>query len=146
VGDRRPDLGGADGTLFQTMASAIDMVGFTAGARAAYALHRRVSLNGRLEVGTARTDLSLHAQGHTVSDAAWGGIATAAAGVEVLAIARRRFSFGARLELGYVAATAPSLSPRAEGDGTLELATMQASIGHLDLDGRFVMVSLLGQF
>jgi hypothetical protein len=139
--------GSAEGTLFQTMTTEVDTIAFTLGGRARYSLHRLLHLSARLDLGTARNELTLHGNGHTVSDAGWGATATTAIGVDLMLVARPRFSLGFRFDLGYVTATAVALSPREEGDSSkIELDAMQASIGHLDLGGRFFAFSVLSQF
>ncbi len=139
--------GGLEGTLFQTMLTDVGMFGLSAGGRARYELHPHVHVGGRLDLGTSRTSLRLEHAGHVVKDAAWGATATTALTIDLLAVARRQFSFGLRFELGYVAATAPSLSPREDDDETkITLDEMQASIGGLDLGGRFFSFALLSQF
>lgn len=139
--------GGADGSMFQTMTTEVDTIALTFGGRARYTVHRRVAVGARLDLGTARTGLTIHGNGHTVSDAAWGGTATAAATLDLLAIAHPAFALGLRVELGYVTMTAPSLSPRADQDDSkILLDEMQASIGGLDLGGRFMSFSVLSQF
>jgi hypothetical protein len=139
--------GVASGTLFQTMTTDVDSFGFTFGGRARYSLHKYVKVSARLDVGPAHQSLTLEGNGHTVSDGAWGGTATAAVGVDVMMVAKERFSLGFRFDLGYVAATGVALSPREEGDSSkIELEAMQASIGHLDLGGKFLAFSLLSQF
>jgi len=139
--------GAASGTLFQSMTTEVDTLGFTLGGRARYALHRHLQASARLDLGTARTALSLTGNGHTVSDASWGGTATTALGLDVMLVAKPRFSLGFRFELGYVTATAVALSPREASDSSkIELDAMQASIGRLDLGGRFLSFAILSQF
>lgn len=139
--------GGAEGTLFQSMTTEIDSYGFTLGGRARYTLHRLLHVSARVDVGPAHQSLTIVGNGHTVSDAAWAGTATAAIGVDLMLLAFPRFSLGFRFDLGYVAATGASLSPRQEGDSSkIELDAMQASIGKLDLGGRFLAFSVLSQF
>jgi len=139
--------GSAEGTLFQTMTTEVDTVGFTVGGRARYALHRHLHLSGRLDLGTARNALTINGNGHRVSDASWGGTVTTAVGLDLMIVAYPRFSLGFRFDLGYVTATSVALSPSEEGDSSkIELDAMQASIGHLDLGGRFLAFSVLSQF
>lgn len=139
--------GTADGTLFQTMTTEVDTVGFTLGGRARYALHRHLHLSARLDLGTARNALTIEDNGHSVSDASWGATVTTAVGLDMMIVAYPRFSLGFRFDLGYVAATAVALSPREEVDASkIELDAMQASIGRLDLGGRFLAFSVLSQF
>jgi len=139
--------GGAEGNLFQSMTTEVDSYGFTVGGRARYTVHRLLHVSARVDVAPARQSLTIVGNGHTVSDAAWAGTATAAIGVDLMLIAYPRFSFGFRFDLGYVAATGAALSPREEGDDSkIELDAMQASIGKLDLGGRFLAFSVLSQF
>jgi len=138
---------GAEGTLFQTMTTEVDSYGFTLGGRARYAVHRLLHVSARVDVGPARQSLTIVGNGHTVADAAWAGTATAAIGVDLMLVAYPRFSFGFRFDLGYVAATGAALSPHEDGDSSkIELDAMQASIGKLDLGGRFLAFSVLSQF
>ena len=141
---------GAEGSMFQTLATDVGVLGLSAGGRARYRLHERVGASARLELGAARTRLELaDAMGHTAGDARWGGIATAAAALELLAVTGPRFSLGLRAELGYTAASAPALtaSPDGGGDGDAILLPMSAaSLGHLDLGGRFFGAALVSQF
>lgn len=139
--------GGAGGVLFQTVTTDVDMLGFTGGARARYVLHPNLVLAARLDLGTARTTLAIEGNGARVTDAGWGATFGGALGLDAYAIAHRSFSLGLRAELGYVAMTAPSLSPREGKDETmLLLDEQQASIGHLDLGGRYVTISAIAQF
>jgi hypothetical protein len=140
---------GAEGTMFRTLATDVDVLELSAGGRARYRLHQRVVLGARLDLGTARTSLRLEdSMGHTAADTRWGGIATAAAGLDLLAIAGPRFALGLRLELGYTAAFAPALTASpGESDGdTILLPMQEASLGHLDLGGRFFGFSFVSQF
>jgi hypothetical protein len=141
---------GADGTMFKTLATDIDVLGLSAGGRARYRLHDRVALSARLDLGAARTSLRLEdAMGHTAADARWAAIATAAVGLDLLAIAGPRFSLGLRAELGYTAASAPALTAapdRGGDDDVIRLPMVEASLGHLDLGGRFFGVSAISQF
>ena len=141
---------GAEGVMFRTLGTEVDVLGLSAGGRARYHLHERVLVSARLELGAARTALRLaDVMGHTASDARWGAIATAAAGLDLLAIAGPRFSLGLRAELGYTTASAPALTATPDGDGdgdTILLPRAEASLGHLDLGGRFFGISLVSQF
>jgi len=142
---------GAEGTMFQTLATELDVLGFSAGGRARYRIHERVAASARLDAGAARTHLRLEdAMGHTAADARWGAIATAAAGLDLLAVAGPRFSLGLRAEFGYTAAPAPALTAAPGGDSgdgdTIRLPRREASLGHLDLGGRFFGLALVSQF
>jgi hypothetical protein len=142
-------IGAASGTLFQTMSTELGATEILGMARARYPLIEHVTASARVGLGSARTSLELKDQaGHSLSDSAWGGLAEAALGLELTGLESHAASIGLRLELGYVRATAPALSPRPDtpDDGTLRLTMSQASIGHLDLSGPFVEMSLLSQF
>ena len=56
--------GGTTSTMFQTLSTEIDMIGFTAGGRAVYSLHPRVGVSARVDIGTARTALTLQGNDH----------------------------------------------------------------------------------
>lgn len=141
---------GAEGTMFQTLATDVEVLGLSAGGRARYRLRDRIVASARLDLGAARTRLRLEdAMGHTASDARWGAIATAAVGLELLALAGPRFALGVRAELGYVVARAPALTASPDGGGgddVIRLPATEASLGHLDLGGRFFGLSLVSRF
>lgn len=140
---------GAEGTMFRTLATDVGVLGLSAGGRARYRLHDRVAASARLDAGTARTRLRLEdAMGHTARDTRWGAIATAAVGLELLAIAGPRFALGLRAELGYTAASAPALTASPDGgdDDVIRLPMIEASLGHLDLGGRFFGASVISRF
>lgn len=138
--------GATDGTLFQ-MDTEIDTLGFTGGGRLRYVLHPNLAVAARVDLGTARTSLAIDGLGHRVSDSGWGAMFGGAVGIDAYAIAHRTFSFGLRVELGYLAMTSPSLAPREEQDDTMiHLDAQQASIGSLDLGGRYLSFSMLGTF
>ena len=136
----------AEGQLFG-MPTTLDELDVTFGGHARYLLHKNLAVFGRLELGPSKSSLAIEGNGHTVSDGRWGAVATGAVGVDLFLIAMSRFSLGARFEMGYVAHSATSLSP-AEGasEDMLVLSESQASIGHLDLGGRYYAFSLLSQF
>lgn len=142
--------GGADGTMFETLSTDVAVVGLSAGGLARYRLRDHVIATARLELGTARTRLALEdAMGRTASGASWGGLATAAAGLDLLAGTSPRFSLGLRVEVGYTAApgSALTVSPASGSDGdAILLPRRDASFGHLDLGGPFYELSLVSQF
>jgi hypothetical protein len=140
--------GSVKGTMFQTMSTDVANTGYTIGGRARYVPYRLVALSGRVDLGTARTSLSItDGSGRRASDSGWSTIAVAATAVDLLALNRPEFGFGLRFELGYVAARGVELSPKLAGSGgDLKLPTMQASIGHLDLSGPYFSIALMSQF
>jgi hypothetical protein len=136
--------------MFQVLATDTSVLGLSAGVRARYRLRERAIASARLEAGAARTQLRLEdAMGHTAEDARWGAIGTAAVGLELLAIAGPRFGLGVRAELGYVITRAPAMtaSPGGEADdAVIRLPRREASLGHLDLGGRFFGLSIVSRF
>jgi hypothetical protein len=85
---------------------------------------------------------------HTAADTGWGAVTTAALGLETAFFTRRSFSMGMRFELGYVMTSAVAVDARAEGgpDDTIELDRMAASLGHLDLGGRYFAATITTRF
>jgi len=139
--------GEAHGLMFQSVSTDIGNLALTVGARARYRLLDHLALDARLDVGRSHTSLTLAQNAVTAEDGAWSNLATAAVGVELLAIASPRFSLGVRVELGYAKTSAVALSPHTDHDGdTLTLMTTSASIGHLDLGGPQFGVAIVSQF
>jgi hypothetical protein len=141
----------AEGTMFRTLTTDLDVLGLAAGARARYLLHSRIAVAARVDVGAAHTALRLEdAMGHTARGSRWGATGTAAVGLDLLAIVGTRLSLGLRAELGYTAALTPALTAEpGEGDGdddAILLPRREASLGHLDLGGRFFGISAVGRF
>lgn len=142
-------IGTAEGELFRTVDTHVESVGFALGGRARYQLHRNVAVHARVDAGTANVSLRLRdSMGHSARDHHWGAVSSVALGTDLFAYASRRFSFGLRFELGYVAASAVELEAVPEGgnDTELALAMSRASLGRLDLGGRFFALSMIGQF
>ena len=138
--------GALDGNLF-SMATEADSHVLTAGGRARYFVLSHLAATARLDVGTARTSLTVEGQEGDVSDAGWGGVLGGAVGVDLLVVAKSAFSCGFRFDLGYVAMTGVALAPAAaKNPDMLEIDTDQASVGHLDLGGRYASLTFLAQF
>jgi len=135
--------GDADGKMFQTMDTHIGTQMFLVGGRAHYALARIVDATARVDVGTAHTSLDVV----NLSDAGWGAVAQGALGIDVYAGRLPQFSLGLRTELGYTFASGVALTPHPEvPDGTIRIDMNAASVGKLDLSGRFFAISLVGAF
>lgn len=136
------------GTLFQTMTTEVDTIALGGGARLRYAPYRRLAATARVVIGSARTALVVRdASGNAARDAGWAGLATAAAGLDLMAIAGRSFALGVRAELGYTAARAVPLTPTSDhGGSAVRLPMTEAGIGHLDLSGPFVAIAVIAQF
>jgi hypothetical protein len=140
--------GSVGGTMFQTLTTEVDTLAILAGARARYALHRRVGVIGRLDVGSARAAFALRdTSGHSASDAGWGGTSAAALGIDLLAVKTSRLALGVRFELGYTATTSIPLVATPDDDmQTLELEMTAAGLGSLNLSGRMFIASVVSQF
>lgn len=140
--------GSASGTLFQTATTDLTTFGLLVGARAEYRVYRHLTAGARLDAGTGYADLTLREDGHSAADSRWSGLVDAAIGVDALAVQRKRFSLGVRVELGYAIQHVPPLAPqRADGDDTaIKLEMMGASLGHLDLDGPYLGLSAVSSF
>lgn len=137
----------ASGTLFQTLSTDISALGLTGGMRARYRVHRLVAASARLDVGGQRARITLGDRGGPASDRGWGAMASAAAALELYAVAQRSFGLGMRVEVGYVAAQAITLTPERERPGdVLELAMTELALGGLDLSGPTLAASLVAQF
>jgi hypothetical protein len=135
--------GAVDGTMFQTMDTHVSTDMFIAGARAQYPLLRWLDATGRADVGTAHTSLDVA----NLSDGAWGALAQGAVGFDLYASRTPVFSLMLRTELGYTLTQAVGLTPHADvPDGTIRIDANAASIGHLDLSGRWFAFSLVGAF
>jgi hypothetical protein len=139
--------GTASGTMFQSLFTKIEQLGLTGGIAVRYRLHRLITASARGAVGAQRARLAISDRSATAYDHAWGAMASAGAALDVFAVSRPRFGLGVRAELGYVAAQGIALTPRTDrADDTLAITMADAAIGHLDLSGPSVALSLLGQF
>ena len=140
--------GEAKGMMFDMITTHVDMFGVTVGGRARYSVHRHVALSARVDLGSARTALSLtDGGGRKASATGWSSIAAAATALDLLPVELPRFVLGVRFELGYVAARGVELTPRRQTTGdTLMLPVSQSSFGKLDLSGPYFGFSLISQF
>ncbi|MDQ3339918.1 MAG: hypothetical protein M4D80_32565 [Myxococcota bacterium] len=143
-------LGFVDGQMFQTLTTHTTSLQMSAGVRARYSLFRQfVVANARLDLGAQRATVSLEdMEGHDARDAGWGAVSTAALGLEINPLSLRSVSVGFRAELGYVAAQGIGLTAKSKGapEDTIELDRMAASIGHLDIGGRYFSFTLQARF
>jgi hypothetical protein len=143
------EWGTTEGTMFQTLTTEVSMVGFTAGARARYDLHRLAVVSARLDLGTQRAAFSLRdGNGHTASDAGWGAVTSVGGSLDLFAIRMRKFALGVRFDLGYVAASGINLvaTPESGSEGTLKLQMTAAGLGTLDLSGATFGCSVVSRF
>lgn len=138
------------GDLFESSTEATTNV-LTLGGRARYSLNKYLAAHVRGELGTQQTSLSLTYgtmdRTGTASDSAWGPVAVGSAGVDAVLPVFGGGALGVRFELGYVATSGLDLAPSEMRDeANLSLGTAQASIGSLDLQGRFWALSVFAQF
>jgi hypothetical protein len=141
--------GRAKGTLFNDLSTDLEQGAGLIGGRARYVVVRHLAATAHVQVGVAHTSLALtDSMNRELSDARWGGIAEGAIGLDLFAVDQKRLTLGARLELGYVAATAVTLTGKAShpDDGTLRLPMTQASLGQLDLSGPYAGIAVVSQF
>jgi hypothetical protein len=143
-------FGNVAGEMFQTLETETRMMQITAGVRARYPLWRRILLaNARLEVGAQRAALFLEdSMDHTAQDSGWGAVSTAALGLELQIVEAQAWGISLRFELGYTATQAIDLDARSDGppDDTIELERTAASLGHLDLGGKFFQWTITTRF
>jgi hypothetical protein len=143
-------FGFVDGQMFQTLTTHVSSLQMTAGVRARYPLWRKyVVANARLDLGAQRASMSLEDMaGHDARDTGWGAVSTAALGLELNPLALRSVAVGFRAELGYVATQGIGLTAKSDGapEDTIELDRMAASIGHLDIGGRYFSFTLMARF
>ncbi|MDB4953995.1 MAG: hypothetical protein JWO36_1564 [Myxococcales bacterium] len=140
--------GSAKGLMFQSITTDLATTVFMAGGRARYTLHQYIAVSARVDLGSARTSLSLEdSSGRKASATGWSSIAAAATALDLLPIDLPQFALGVRLELGYVAARGVELTPKRETTGdTLMLPVSQSSFGKLDLSGPYFGISVISQF
>jgi hypothetical protein len=140
--------GNATGTLFQTVKTEFENTAFTGGGRARYLVHRLLAVSARIDLGSARTSLTLEdSNGRKAHATGWSSVAAAATAVDLIPIDLPQLKLGVRLELGYVAARGVELAPKRETSGdTLMLPVAQSSFGKLDLSGPYLGVSMISQF
>jgi hypothetical protein len=138
----------ATGTMFE-MDTTIAQEAFQGGVRARYPLSPHVGAIARAEVGMSNVDIKLaDPVNQTLSDHAWAPLATGALGLEWSGLEDHGMAMGVRLELGYTACAPVELTAKTHppDDGTLRLPMTQASLGSLDLSGKYLAASLLVRF
>ena len=133
-------IGGATGTMFG-MSTSVVQEAFSAGVRGRYHLAGPVWAIAHADLGVSNTDIKLEDPSYqTLSDHAWAPLASGALGFEL--------GGHFRFELGYVACAAVELTAKTNraDDSTIRLPMTQASLGSLDLSGRYASASWLVRF
>jgi len=133
-------IGGATGTMFE-MSTTVVQESLTAGALVRYPIAGPLAAIAHAELGFSNTDIKLEDPSYqTLSDHAWAPLATGALGFEL--------STHFRFELGYVACAPVELTAKTHppDDGTIRLPMTQASLGSLDLSGKYASASWLVRF
>jgi hypothetical protein len=134
------NIGGATGTMFE-MSTSVLQESFSAGVRGRYPIAGPVAAIAHADLGVSNTDIKLEDPSYqTLSDHAWAPLATGALGIEV--------GSHFRFELGYVACASVELTAKTHppDDGTIRLPMTQASLGSLDLSGKYASASWLVRF
>lgn len=149
-GTARMMPGFATGKMFQTIDTHVTTFEMAVGVLGRYPVWRRyLFATAHVDAGAQWLSVELEdMDNHTAADTGWGMVTTAALGVEAAFLTRRSFSMGMRLELGYVMTSAVAIDARAEGgpDDTIELDRMAASLGTLDLGGRYFAATFTTRF
>lgn len=141
-------FGGASGTLFE-MSTSVFQASLEAGVRGRYPLVGPLAAIARADLGMSNTKVTLDDPSYqTLSDHAWAPLASGAVGIELAGRIDRRIDMGFRFELGYVACAPVALAARSQvpADGTNRLTMAQASLGSLDLSGKYAAASWLVRF
>jgi hypothetical protein len=146
--------GSAHGTMFQSLSTSIETYDLTAGLAARYRIFPRLTASARVALGAQRVRVAIDPRtgpdaggDEPPYDHAWGALATAGVAVDAFALAHPPFGLGVRVEAGYVAARPFAVTLHVDPpDDAITLAMTSAALGHLDLSGPSVSVSLLGQF
>ncbi len=140
---------GAKGTMFDEFATTLFSTTLTGGLRLRYQPIRNLGISAGVAFGAQHASLTLtDSTDHEADDGAWGAVARASVKLDLLAVDKPKFGLGIRGELGYLAAQGVELVPKQQraDDGTLYIPMTEASLGHLDLGGPYVNISLLTQF
>jgi hypothetical protein len=136
--------------MFTVLATDLFDTTITAGVHLRYRPVRNIGVSAGIAIGAQHASLSItDTMDHTASDTAWGAVARASTQIDLLAIDLPRFSFGLRMELGYLFSQGIELTPteqRTDDADTLHIPMSEASLGHLDLGGAFINVGLVSQF
>jgi hypothetical protein len=133
-------IDGATGTMFE-MSTSVLQESLTAGVRGRYPITGPLFAIAHVDLGLSNTDIKLEDPSYqTLSDHAWAPLAAGALGIEV--------GSHFRFELGYVACAPVELTAKSHpaDDGTIRLPMTQASLGSLDLSGKYASISWLVRF
>ena len=146
--------GMVDDQIFGALDTSLDQYMFTAGLRGDVPLRWRFSLVGQVELGLARTGLTIvEGQGTgamttPVDDHEWHAIGAVSAGTEFAIVDHPAFKLGLGFHLGYTLASPIELRayPGDRPDDSITIPTMFAAIGDLDTRGVTFSGGLRGEF
>ena len=139
-----------DAKLFQELDTSMRQFQFTAGARLDSRVVWRLHANAQLDVGAARTDISIGQDGAmtAIADHGWGVIATGTIGLELDVLRGRTRYLALAADLGYVVTSPITIRayPRDRPDEDLAIPTTYWSLGELDTRGVTFAAGLRGGF
>lgn len=147
-------FGAVKDEIFGALDTSLSQYMFTGGLRGDVPLRWRFSLVGQVELGMARTGLtvtegtSTGAMTTPVDDHEWHAIGAVSAGTELALVDHRAFKLGLGFHLGYTLATPIELHayPGDRPDDSITIPTMFAAIGDLDTRGVTFSGGLRGEF
>ncbi|HEY5936431.1 MAG TPA: hypothetical protein VIU61_17390 [Kofleriaceae bacterium] len=145
---------GAQDQIFGALDTTLSQYMFTGGLRGDVPLRYRFSLVGQVELGMARTGLTIvegqgtGAMSTPVDDHEWHAIGSVSAGTEFAIVDHRAFKLGLGFHVGYTLATPIELHayPGDRPDDSITIPTMFAAIGDLDTRGVTFSGGLRGAF
>jgi hypothetical protein len=146
--------GMVDDQIFGSLDTSLDQYMFTAGLRGDAPIWWRFSLVGQVELGMARTGLTVtEGQGTgamttPVDDHEWHAIGAVSLGSELAIVDHPAFKLGLGFHVGYTVASPIELHayPGDRPDDSITIPTMFAAIGDLDTRGVTFSGGLRGEF
>jgi hypothetical protein len=143
------------GTTFQRVESDLSVHSLRVGGRLRRALSPRWSAFGSLDMGWTTGSLRLHdafsGNARPTHDRAHAASSVLGGGVDLSLMrhaSQPRFSFGLRGQLDYTVSSALAFSgaPEAGAPGELNIPTLSAPLGDIDLSGWSFRLGLFGRF
>ena len=146
--------GMVDDQIFGSLDTSLDQYMFTAGLRGDAPIWWRFSLVGQVELGMARTGLTVTeglgtgAMSTPVDDHEWHAIGAVSLGSEFAIVDHHAFKLGLGFHVGYTVASPIELHAYSgdRPDDSITIPTMFAAIGDLDTRGVTFSGGLRGEF